>query len=98
MYIGSQLIHIYLPGVRTLKEKRKYLNSIKDRLKKNLNLSVSEINYQHLVQRCELGICGVCRDRNSLEQLFQKAAWIMQKYPRLAFTRGEVNIEKKQTH
>lgn len=95
MFIGVERIEIYLPGIRSLKEKRKYLNSIKDRLKANLNLSVSEVNYQELLQRSELGICGVCRDKKSIQQLFQKSSLILKKYPELVFMSKGVFVEKK---
>lgn len=95
MFIGSQRIHIYLPGIRTLKEKRKYLNSLKDRIKNSLNLSVSEIAYQDLKQRSELGLCGVCQDKKSINQLFQKVSFILKKYPQCSFSVNGVEIEKK---
>lgn len=95
MFVGTERIEIFLPGIRSLKEKRKYLNSIKDRLKTSLNLSLSEISYHELLQRSELGICVVCRDKKSVHEVFQKVSLILKRYPQLEFMSKGVLIEKK---
>ncbi|MFH1415019.1 MAG: DUF503 domain-containing protein [Elusimicrobiota bacterium] len=96
MFVGSELIEIFLPGVRSLKEKRKYLNSIKDKLKRNLNLSVSEVGCQDLLQHSELGLCTVCQDKKSIENILQKAGLVLARYPQLDIIIRGVEIEKKQ--
>ncbi|MFW6134136.1 MAG: DUF503 domain-containing protein [Elusimicrobiota bacterium] len=95
MFIGAKRIEIYLPGIRSLKEKRKYINSLKDKIKNELNLSVAEINHQDLLQRSEIGICGVSHSRRCLKQIFQNVKKIMDRYPQLNFNGQEVSIEKK---
>jgi len=96
MYVGSELIKIYLPGIRSLKEKRKYLNSIKDRIRKQLKLAVSEVGLNDAHQHSELGICGVGKEKKSVRELFEKIEYLLKKYPELEFNRGGVEIEKKQ--
>ena len=96
MYVGTEHIDIYLPGVRSLKEKRKYLSSLKARLRNELNLSVAETGCQNLLQRSSLGLCGVCGDRSGLESLFSKVGFFLNRYPELVFTREGVEIEKKK--
>ncbi len=95
MYIGIEKIEIYLPGVRSLKEKRKYTLSLKDRIKRELNFSVAEIDYQDLLQRCKIGVCAVSGDRKILEIMFRKLEYFFKKYPELQFMREGVHIEKK---
>lgn len=94
MFIGIERVKIHLPGVRSLKEKRKYLSSLKDRFRKKLNLSVSETDHQDLSQCAELGICGVCQNKKTLEQLFQKAASILKRYPQLIISSDGVTIAR----
>ena len=94
MFIGTEQIEIHLPGIRSLKEKRKYLNSLKDTLKK-LNISVSEVKYQNLLQRSLLGISLVSGDKKFVEMIFQRIEMILRRYPELRFTINGVLIEKK---
>ena len=95
MFVGIERVEVHLPGVRSLKEKRKYINSLKDRLRNNLRLSVSETGHQELLQRSQLGICGVCQNKSSVEELFRKALSIMKKYPQLIIQSDGVSIERK---
>ncbi|WP_457600623.1 DUF503 domain-containing protein [Hydrogenivirga sp.] len=56
MVIGVLVLELYIPDSGSLKGKRKEIKSIKDRLRSNFNLSVSEIDNQDLWQRSSLGI------------------------------------------
>ncbi|MBN2407158.1 MAG: DUF503 domain-containing protein [Elusimicrobia bacterium] len=95
MFVGVERIEVHLPGIRSLKEKRKHIASLKDRLRSNLKLSVSETGHQELLQRSQLGICGVCQDKKSVEELFRKASSIMKSYPQLIIQTDGVSIERK---
>lgn len=95
MYVGFERVEIILPGIKNLKEKRRYLRSIKDRLKSTLNVSLSEINYHDLLQHSEIGICAVGRDRGYVKNVIDKATIIMQKHPQLQYIRKGMIIEKK---
>ncbi len=95
MYIGTQQIDIYLPGVRSLKEKRKYISSLKTRLGRSLNVAAAETGSQELLQRSLIGICAVSSDRETLEKVFIKIGDILKRYPQISFTGEEVQVEKK---
>ncbi len=56
MIIGVLRIELYIPHSRSLKEKRREVKSIKERLRKNFNLSVAEIDNNDLWQRGSLGV------------------------------------------
>jgi len=56
MIVGVLRVELYIHGAGSLKEKRKELRSIKDRLRKNFNVSVAEIGNQDLWNRGSLGI------------------------------------------
>ena len=61
MVIGVLKIRIRIEGACSLKEKRKVLKSIKDRLG-HLNISVAEVDDQDLWQASTLGIAVVSND------------------------------------
>ncbi len=62
MVVGLLSVELYLPGARSLKEKRMVLRGVKDRLKK-FNVAVSEVEHHDLWQRAGLGIVTVSTDR-----------------------------------
>jgi uncharacterized protein YlxP (DUF503 family) len=64
------LVRLHLPSVGSLKEKRMVLRSLKDRLRRNYNISVAEVEHQDLWQRATLGIVGIASSRGPLEQTF----------------------------
>ena len=67
MQVGCCSIKFFLHGNRSLKEKRRVIRTIKDRLKNKFNISVSEIGHQDVWQTLHLGIVAVNSDPKYLE-------------------------------
>jgi hypothetical protein len=61
-----------LPACRSLKEKRKFLNSFRSRVRNRFNVAVSEIDHHDLWQRASLGVVSVAVEREPLDRVFQK--------------------------
>ncbi len=59
MFVELCEIHLFIPGISSLKEKRRVINSLRDRLRGRFNVSVSEVEHQDLWQRATLGIALV---------------------------------------
>lgn len=55
---------LYLPYSHSLKEKRKVTKSIVGRMRSRFNLSVAEVDYHDLWQRCLLAFALVAQDNN----------------------------------
>ncbi|MFQ5700668.1 MAG: DUF503 domain-containing protein [Acidobacteriota bacterium] len=72
MVVGICTVALYLPCAESLKEKRKVLKSLKDRLRSRHNISLAEVDYQDLWQRSVLGIAAVADARRTLEGLFDR--------------------------
>ena len=70
MIVGVCTVEIHLPFSHSLKDKRKVLKSLKDRLRRH-NVSVAEVDAQDLWQRSVLGIAAVSGTKPPLEALFQ---------------------------
>lgn len=66
MYVVYGSCELYLPYALTLKDKRKIVRSILDRLKKRINISITEIKYQDLWQRSILGFAAVAVSQTDL--------------------------------
>jgi uncharacterized protein YlxP (DUF503 family) len=66
-------VELYLPGSSSLKDKRKVLRSLKDRIARRFNLSIAEIDHQELWQRSLVGMVMVSSDRAVVERSLQGA-------------------------
>ncbi|MBT3183306.1 MAG: DUF503 domain-containing protein [Nitrospina sp.] len=72
MVIGCCSIKFYLHESRSLKEKRRVVRAIKDRLKNNFNVSVAEVGDQDHWQSLHMGISAVGSDRPYMDGLMTK--------------------------
>ncbi len=67
MYVLYGEISIFLPYCSNLKEKRKIILSIVDRVRKRFNISIAEVDEQNLWQRCSLGFSAVTGNHSEIE-------------------------------
>jgi len=80
MIVGICTISIHLPGAHSLKEKRRVLRSLKDRLRSKHNISIAEVDGQDLWQRAVLGLAAVSIGRVPLERLFESIRYEVQSH------------------
>lgn len=73
MVIGIVTWELHLNGCRSLKEKRRVLKSLKDRLHDRFNVSVAETNHQDRWQRAELSCCVIANERRHAESVLTSA-------------------------
>jgi uncharacterized protein YlxP (DUF503 family) len=59
MFIVYGHAELYFPYCTSLKEKRKYVQSIVARIRKRFNISMAEVAYQDLWQRTILGFSAI---------------------------------------
>lgn len=70
MTIGLLRVDLLVPGARSLKDKRRVIKGIKDRMHNQFNCSVAEVEYQDLWNRARLAACVVSGDsRHANSQL-----------------------------
>ena len=72
MVIGFLSLEIFLPFSHSLKDKRRRLLSLRNRLRKKYNVSFAELDYQKKWQRAQIGIVSLNSQRRPIEALFQK--------------------------
>ncbi|MCK5078127.1 MAG: DUF503 domain-containing protein [Calditrichia bacterium] len=68
MTIGALRVEILIPGVRSLKEKRKVIRSLKDKIKNKFNVSIAEVDYSEKWQRSMIGVVQVGNDMKYIEK------------------------------
>ena len=72
MVIGWCSIKFYLHGNNSLKGKRRVVRAIKDRLKNDFNVSVTEVGDQDVWQSLHIGISAVGSNRPYMDGLISK--------------------------
>jgi hypothetical protein len=71
--VGVRTWELHLSGCQSLKDKRRILKSLKDRLHRQFNVSVAETAHHELWQRAELSCGVVARDRRQAESVLAAA-------------------------
>jgi uncharacterized protein YlxP (DUF503 family) len=72
MIIGLLTLEIYIPYSHSLKEKRKSLNKIKDRVKNKFNVAFAELDFLNKWQRTKIGLVTINTQKNMIEKIFHK--------------------------
>jgi len=78
MNVGLCILEIHLSSAQSLKDKRRVLKGLKDRLRSRFNVSVAEIDHQDLWQRATLGIVSISQARQPLESCFTQIRRILE--------------------
>ena len=94
MYVSCCSIKFFLHGNRSLKEKRRIVRSLKDRLKNNFNVSVAEIGDQNLWQGLHMGVVAVNSDPKYLEGQTRKLTDAIEKMHLAGITDCQTQISR----
>lgn len=69
MVIGISVFELHLPHARSLKQKRKVVKSVVDKVHKRFKVSIAETDHHDLHQRSEIGIALVARNETDAWRL-----------------------------
>ena len=72
MTIGMLHMDFLVPGSRSLKDKRRELAGIKDRIRQRHNVAVAELDFQDVWQRSRIGIVTLSGQPALVEQVLSK--------------------------
>lgn len=72
MTVGVLKIELSLPGNDSLKAKRMVLRSLKDRIRKQFNVSLAEVGEQDKWQKAVLGVASVGADKRYVNGVLSK--------------------------
>lgn len=76
MYVGVAIFELHIGQSRSLKDKRAVVRALRARLRK-LELSVAEVGFQDLHQRCRLAVAAVSSDGRVVERMLNDAGEIL---------------------
>ena len=71
--IALLTLDIHIPDAHSLKDKRMVVRRLKDRLRSNFNVSVSEVEHQELWQRSQISVVTVGSNESSIRDTLEKA-------------------------
>ena len=69
MLIGISIFELHLPQSRSLKEKRKVVKSLVDRIHRRFRVSIAETDFHDLHQRTEMAIAAIVRGESEGRRL-----------------------------
>ena len=92
MVIGICTIELFLPGTASLKDKRRILKSIKDRLRQRFNVSVAEIDEQDLWQKSILGMACVGNEQQFVNQVLDHVIGLIRGTPEVEIVRSRLEF------
>ena len=69
MFVAVSVFELHLPQSRSLKNKRRVVKGLVDRLHERYRVSVAETDHHDLLQRAEMAIAAVGRSEGELAEL-----------------------------
>jgi uncharacterized protein YlxP (DUF503 family) len=80
--VGILTIHLHLPGCASLKEKRGRLKPLLNRLHREFNVSVAEMDRQDMWQEAVIACALVNSDRAQIQRSLQRVEkWVKGNWP-----------------
>ncbi len=91
MVVGVATWQLILPGCQSLKDKRRIVKSLKDRLHQRFNVSAAEVDFQDQWQRAALAASVVSTDRRHAEEVLTACDQLVQGEPLAHIAQSEIN-------
>jgi uncharacterized protein YlxP (DUF503 family) len=80
--VGIMVLDLHSNSTHSLKEKRKIVSSMKEKLKNKFNISLIESDYQDLWQKIQVAIAMVANSKTIVEKAFDQIEdFIFMNYP-----------------
>ena len=72
MPVGLLTIELHIPDAQSLKDKRQVLRSLRDKLRRDFNVAVAELEHHDTWQRSVVGIVTISNEEKHLREVLQK--------------------------
>lgn len=70
MVVGIAVCELHLPESRSLKDKRRVVKSLVERIHQRYRVSIAETDFHDLLQRSEIAIAVVAQREGEIDELF----------------------------
>jgi len=90
MIVGISVIELHLPASRSLKDKRRIVKSLVERVHQRYRVSVAETDFHDLHQRAEIAVAAVAAGgEGEMEKLMNDIRNLVESEPEVYLTRWE---------
>ena len=72
MPVGLLTLELHIPDAQSLKDKRQVLRSMKDKLRRQFNVAVAELDHQDVWQRSVVGVVTLSNEEKHVNEVLQK--------------------------
>jgi uncharacterized protein YlxP (DUF503 family) len=72
MPVGLLTLELHIPDAQSLKDKRQVLRSLKDKLRREFNVAVAELDHQDVWQRSVVGVVTLSNEEKHVNEVLQK--------------------------
>ena len=92
MIIGISVFELHLPTSRSLKDKRRVVKSLIERVHQRFRVSIAETDFHDLHQRAEISIAVVTNGEAEMENLMEEIHSLVESLPEAYLTRWDPQI------
>lgn len=89
MTVGLLLLDCYIPESQSLKDKRRILSSLSERLRRQFNIAIAEVEFQDQWQRARLAVVLVNTNWRMLQSSMSKLTEYVDRDRRVEITNTE---------
>ena len=89
--VGLMVVDLHFPHAQSLKDKRRILRGVKDRLQK-LNVAVAETDHANLWQRAQLGVVAIGNSSDRVDQTLRAVVDEVYRVEPGLITRAEIDF------
>ena len=79
MHVGVCIINLRILESRSLKDKRRAIKSVIDRVKNRFNVSIAEVGLQNAYQSAVIGVVSVSSDQHHLNKVLSYVVTFVEK-------------------
>src|ERR1700676_4787267 len=72
MPVGLLTLELHIPDAQSLKDKRQVIRSLKDKLRRQFNVAVAELDHHDAWQRSVVGVVTLSNEEKHLKEVLQK--------------------------
>ena len=92
MLVGLSVFELHLPYSRSLKDKRRVVKSLVDKIHQRFRVSVTETDFHDLHQRAEISMAAVTNGEGEMENLMEAIRSLVENQPEAFLTRWDPQI------
>ncbi len=92
MVLGTLRVTLHIPHSHSLKEKRMVVRSLVDRLRRQFNVAVAEVDDQDVWQVATLGAVVVSRDARHADEMVRKVLKVFELEDEALLTQSRVEL------